>query len=114
MKFKINLFVLSYLFFLITSNTCLASVEIKVMTFNIRNGTANDGPDSWQYRKQMVADVIKDSNSDIIGLQEAVNFQVDQLKQLLNDYEFLATYRNGKTEGQSNALLYRKNFFLTR
>ena len=35
--------------------------SIKTMTFNIRYGTANDGDNSWKFRKQIVFDQISDN-----------------------------------------------------
>jgi endonuclease/exonuclease/phosphatase family metal-dependent hydrolase len=84
---------------------------IKVMTFNIRNGYAKDGPDGWEHRRKMVINVIQDANVDVVGLQEAVKMQIDQLRDSLDEFGILATYRDGKSKGQSNALLYRKSRF---
>lgn len=86
------------------------ALEAKIMTFNIRYYRApNDGLDAWEYRRSMVADVIKNSDADAIGLQEAEFPQVEYLRgKLEDDYGILVTYSNGK---HSNALLYRKSRF---
>ena len=56
-------------------------LEVKVMTFNIRYYGAKDGPDNWQYRRQMVINVIKNNRVDIIGFQEAHKLQVEQIQE---------------------------------
>ncbi|MCD6175135.1 MAG: endonuclease/exonuclease/phosphatase family protein [Planctomycetes bacterium] len=87
-------------------------LEVKVMTFNIRYYGAKDGPDNWQYRRQMVINVIKNNRVDIIGFQEAHKLQVEQIQEQLDEFGVLATYRNGKSNGPSNALFYRKSRFI--
>ena len=44
---------------------------MKVMTFNIRYGTAADGENSWEYRKHLLIDCLKKYEPDILGVQEA-------------------------------------------
>jgi endonuclease/exonuclease/phosphatase family metal-dependent hydrolase len=43
---------------------------LRVLSFNIRFGTADDGPDAWDFRKEDFAAVIKKYSPDVIGLQE--------------------------------------------
>lgn len=45
---------------------------MKVMTFNIRNAIADDGENSWKYRKNAVFDYLSKSNAEIICMQEVV------------------------------------------
>lgn len=49
------------------------------MTFNIRNGLANDGKDSWPFRKDMVTGLIADYAPVVVGMQEVYHFQLEQL-----------------------------------
>ena len=53
---------------------------MKVMTFNIRYGTAKDGENSWEYRESILIDCLKKYQPDILGTQEALDFQVDSIK----------------------------------
>ena len=84
-------------------------LRVKAMTFNIRYYRGKDGIDGWEYRKGMVADIIRDSEADFIGLQEAEKPQVDVLMELVAEYGFLTTYSDGKIGGSSNTILYRKD-----
>ena len=54
--------------------------EIKVMTFNVRYGTAADGPNSWEHRKSILINCLKKCNPDILGTQEPLAFQIDSIK----------------------------------
>jgi len=81
-----------------------------VMSFNIRYGTAKDGDDSWDRRKDMVCDVLRRHDPDIVGLQEALRFQIDDIRAALPEYGEIGVGRDdGKTRGEYSAILYRKD-----
>ncbi|MFC1795446.1 endonuclease/exonuclease/phosphatase family protein, partial [Planctomycetota bacterium] len=85
-------------------------LELGVMTFNIRYGSANDGDDSWDKRKEMVCDVLRRHDPDIVGLQEALRFQIDYIRAALPEYGEIGVGRDdGKTKGEYSAILYRKD-----
>ncbi len=58
----------------------------KVMSFNIRFGLADDGPNAWDNRKPLVAETIHKEHPDLIGLQEALDFQLEFLEKALPEY----------------------------
>jgi endonuclease/exonuclease/phosphatase family metal-dependent hydrolase len=81
--------------------------SVTAMTFNIRYGTANDGENSWKFRKSMVFDVVCDSKSDFIGLQEAMIFQIEEIIQKCPTYEYIGVTRNvDPTKGEASPVLY--------
>ncbi len=85
---------------------------MRVMSFNIRNGLADDGVNSWLHRRHLVAKVIRESNADIIGLQEVFEFQLDYLKSELSEYAFYSIGReDGDTEGEQCSILWRADVF---
>lgn len=49
--------------------------QIKVMSYNIRLGTADDGTNSWQYRYPATGAMIEDQKPDVFGVQECLIFQ---------------------------------------
>ncbi|MCX7876581.1 MAG: endonuclease/exonuclease/phosphatase family protein [Melioribacteraceae bacterium] len=86
--------------------------DIKVMSFNIRYGTANDGENSWEFRKKFVFEIIKKYNPDLIGLQEALKFQIDEILIALPEYKFVGNGRDdGKEGGEYSCILYKKKRF---
>ena len=87
------------------------STELHVMSFNIRNGRAKDGDNAWQHRKSFTCDVIRDSNSDIVGLQEAFRFQLDEIKKQLPEFEEIGEGRDGGERGEYSAILFRRKRF---
>jgi endonuclease/exonuclease/phosphatase family metal-dependent hydrolase len=86
-------------------------LDIRVMTFNIRNGLAKDGENHWDLRRDFVSDVIREYAPDVLGLQEAFRFQLDELNKSLPEYGELGTGRDGGTAGEYSAILYRKDRF---
>jgi endonuclease/exonuclease/phosphatase family metal-dependent hydrolase len=86
--------------------------EIRVMTFNIRYGTAKDGVNHWDRRKAFVVETIKAFDPDLLGTQETLGFQRDYLAQQLPGYAVLGVGRDdGKDKGEMMALYYRKDRF---
>ena len=84
--------------------------DVRVMTFNIRYGSANDGENNWDRRKEMVFGVLRQQGPDLVGLQEALRFQIDDIRAALPEYGELGCGReDGKTKGEYSAILYRKD-----
>ena len=82
------------------------------MSFNIRYGTARDGINHWENRRRMVFDVLRKHNPDVIGLQEALRFQLDQIRAALPEYAEVGVGRDdGNTAGEYAAILYRQDKF---
>jgi endonuclease/exonuclease/phosphatase family metal-dependent hydrolase len=85
---------------------------VRVMSFNIRFGTAADGENHWDRRKDFLVETIKAFDPDILGTQETLKFQRDHLAQQLAGYAHLGVGRDdGKDEGEMMALYYRKDRF---
>jgi len=86
--------------------------DLVVMTFNIRTGSANDGENSWDKRKDMLCDLLRRQGPDLIGLQEALRSQIDDVRSSLPEYGELGVGRDdGRTKGEYSAILYRKDRF---
>lgn len=90
------------------AGTASAQQELRVMSFNIRYGSANDGPNHWDLRKDFLASVIADESPDVIGLQEALHHQIEFLLGRLPAYAMVGVGRDdGKRAGEYSAILYR-------
>ncbi|MBU1620984.1 MAG: endonuclease/exonuclease/phosphatase family protein [Gammaproteobacteria bacterium] len=91
----------------------LAQAEsLKLMSYNIRCGLceAEGTPQYWPERKFLLAHLIQTQQPDLIGLQEAELFQVHDLVAMLPQYQWFGEGRDdGKTKGESTAVLYRKD-----
>jgi len=88
---------------------------LRVMSFNIRYGTADDGDDSWPLRAVFVAEVIDSVAPDLLGLQEALRFQLDELETALPGYGELGVGRDdGREAGEYAAILFRRDRLTVR
>jgi len=82
--------------------------ELRVMSFNIRYGTANDGANRWKNRCELVFDVLREHDCDVVGLQEALRFQIDEMREAVPLYGEIGVGRDdGKTKGEYSGILYR-------
>ncbi len=83
-----------------------------VMTFNVRYGTAPDFVNHWRYRRTRVIRLLEKSSPDIIGLQEALPFQIDELRAALPHYDEFGVGRDkGDRSGEHVTLLFRSDRF---
>lgn len=88
------------------------SEPVDVMSFNIRYDNPEDSLNNWQYRKYRVANAIHFYDVDIVGMQEVLNNQLEDLKQRLPEYGVIGVGReDGKEKGEYSALWYKKDRF---
>ena len=88
-----------------------STIDIRVMTFNIRNGRAKDGENRWDLRKEFACDVIRDYAPDVLGVQEAYRFQLDEFNKRLPEYGEVGIGRDGGSRGEHSSILYLKKRF---
>jgi len=82
---------------------------LAVMTFNIRYGTAPDGPDRWERRRELLLDVLRAEAPDVVGLQEALRSQLDDIDRALPGYLIVGVGRDdGQADGEHAAILVRE------
>ena len=82
------------------------SPHLKLMTFNLRYGLADDGDHDWQNRSPGVIQVLQEEAPDIFGVQEALRFQMDFINDQLPAYQELGEARDGGTQGEYSALFF--------
>lgn len=89
-----------------------AEQPLNVMSFNIRYGSANDGDNHWTRRRDFLFDVVRQSGADVIGLQEALDSQIQEVIDAVPDYAVVGVGRDdGRTRGEYAAILYRRSRF---
>lgn len=88
------------------------NADIQVMSFNIRYGTARDGLNHWDKRKELVALTIKSCDPDLIGLQETLPFQAEYLKKQLPGHEYYGWSRDEDNDrGEQCGIMVRSDRF---
>jgi endonuclease/exonuclease/phosphatase family metal-dependent hydrolase len=78
-----------------------------VATFNIRNGRAFDGTNSWWLRRRSTAAMIGMLDADVLGLQEAYAFQLRYLAARLDGHHVAGSGRRGSTAGEHCSVVTR-------
>ena len=87
-------------------------VQVKWGTFNVRYDNPADSMNNWQYRKDRVADFVKSQNLDVVGMQEVLHNQLEDLKARLPEYTEVGVGRDdGKTQGEYSPLFFKKDRF---
>lgn len=74
--------------------SCDTPTDIKVISYNIRLGTGKDGDNSWEHRKHASINMIRTEQPTVVGLQEALAFQLEYLLDSLPDYEMIGVGRD--------------------
>lgn len=84
----------------------------KVGSYNVRYDEPNDAKrgNSWEQRAQHVRDIIYYEWWDLVGLQEVLDNQLNDLKAGLKEYDVIGVGRDdGKTGGEYAPIFYKKN-----
>ena len=85
----------------------LVAQDKSVMTYNVRYGTANDGENIWDNRKESLANEIAFYEPDFFGVQEALHMQMEYLDRELPQYSYIGVGRDdGKTKGEFSGIFY--------
>jgi len=106
--FTVGVVVVACLTMLHAVRPVAAGEPVRVMSFNIRYGTADDGVNAWPKRKQFLTDTIAAFDPDLLGTQETLAFQREELLGLLHRYEAAGVGRDdGREKGEMAALFYK-------
>ena len=90
----------------------VSAFEIDALSFNIRFDNPKDGENAWPNRKEMVGQWVKSESPDVIGLQEALRHQIDDIKKVATAYSEYGVGRDdGKSRGEHCTILYLKKRF---
>lgn len=83
-----------------------------VLTYNIRYANSHDGKNSWDFRKEAVANVVLEHKPSIVGLQEVLRDQLAYLKAQWPSYEAFGVGRDdGFESGEFAPILFDPAMF---
>jgi endonuclease/exonuclease/phosphatase family metal-dependent hydrolase len=103
-------FLLAILFALTMSQ--LSAQTLKVMSYNLRMDTPNDKENAWPHRKDGLALQVLFHQVDILGVQEAFEHQLNDLKQRMPGFAHTGVGRDdGKKAGEYSAILFNASRF---
>ena len=90
----------------------LSAQQLLVGSYNIRYKNANDSikGEVWSKRCQVICDQVNFMAPDIFGAQEVLYGQLQDMKQALDNYDYIGIGRDdGKHAGEHEAIFYKKD-----
>ena len=84
--------------------------ELLVMTFNLRYASDRK-PNAWPDRLPVMTRLLEEYQPDIMGTQEGVYSQLQDLSGALPHYAWLGLGRDGGSRGEFMAIFYRRDRF---
>lgn len=84
-----------------------APAALRVASFNIRNGRAFDGWNSWPCRRRATARTLAALDADVVGLQEVFGFQLRSLLRAVPGYRGGGDGRSAQRAGERCPVLAR-------
>jgi len=88
-------------------NAASKSIDVKVMTFNVRV-PVDPYPNDWLSRKPRVIKLIKNQNPDFLGVQEALPDVLMGINNNLNEYGEIGRGWNQDSGGEDAQIFYKK------
>lgn len=88
--------------------------QLSVCSFNVRYENSRDSMDGngWHQRCPIICDIIEFNDFDVIGAQEVLYNQLNDLNQKLKDYDYVGVGRDdGKTKGEYAPIFFKKALF---
>lgn len=82
---------------------------MRVLTFNLRFANPEDGPNHWDFRKELVVDTILSCAPDLLGTQEGTVPQLEYLTRHLPGYLPLVGHRQVDPTCQYPTIFYRES-----
>jgi endonuclease/exonuclease/phosphatase family metal-dependent hydrolase len=88
-------------------------VAVSVMSFNLRFDNPDDGANAWPERWGLVAAFLREREPDLVGVQEALKRQLDDLAASNPEFGRVGVGRSdGREGGEYSAILYRRARFV--
>jgi len=87
--------------------------SLKILTYNIRLDTPDDGPNAWPLRRAWLCEQVRSAGPDIFGIQEGLPQQVKYIDSMFSGYHHTGVGReDGKNQGEFSAIWYDMKKFL--
>lgn len=99
-------FIIVFLFLISLS---INAQDLRVLTYNIKYDNPYDTVNGWNNRKDFLISQINYNLPDILGTQEGLYNQLEDIKNGLHGYSYFGVGRdNGDNEGEFSAIFYNK------
>lgn len=95
------------IFFVVFVVVACTHNPLRVMSYNIRLGIADDGTNSWDIRKNATPAMLMDVRPSVFGVQEAHDFQIAFILEQCPQYKAVGVGReDGVSEGEHMSVFY--------
>ncbi|MBO4434697.1 MAG: endonuclease/exonuclease/phosphatase family protein [Bacteroidales bacterium] len=104
-----NLFLIAAMAVSLTVTSCESGWDgtVTVMSYNIRNSHADDGPNAWEIRRSATPAMLDAVNPDIFGVQEAYPEQEQYILEQCPRFKAIGVGRNdGADDGERMTVFY--------
>jgi endonuclease/exonuclease/phosphatase family metal-dependent hydrolase len=82
---------------------------LRVMTFNVRYPSPDDGPNLWENRRDILVETIRLKDPDLMGTQELFYSQGQYIVEKLPEYSWFGISRRGNHEDEHMGVFYKKD-----
>lgn len=91
-----------------TSPRSTSSPSLRIASYNIRYNNPDDGEHAWPFRKDRVISTVRFNGAHLVGMQEVLKNQMDDLSRDMSEYEWIGVGRDdGKEAGEYAPIFYR-------
>jgi len=80
--------------------------SLTVFSLNLRFGLADDGPNRWHYRRQLIPRLLNRYPADFYSFQEVNDFQARDIQAVLTNYRFIGKRQPAPSYWQNNIIFY--------
>jgi len=88
---------------------CSHAASLRIMTFNVRYPSKNDGANLWEARRDILVRTIRMNDPDIVGTQELFYEQGQYAAGKLPAFTWFGISRRGNHEDEHMGVFYRKD-----
>ena len=91
----------------------MSKAALRVMSFNVRYGDADDGPNGWDFRHDLLVRTVRAYDPDLLGVQEALDHQFRRLCDALGGTHGChgVGRDDGRSRGEHMAIFFRRGRF---
>ncbi len=82
---------------------------LRVMSFNVRYPAKSDGPNRWEFRRDLLVETIREKDPDVLGTQELYYEQGQYIVEKLPQYVWFGISRRGNREDEHMGVFYKKD-----
>jgi endonuclease/exonuclease/phosphatase family metal-dependent hydrolase len=89
--------------------SALGAETLRVMSFNVRFPSPDDGDNRWEFRRDLLVATIREKDPDLLGTQELFFEQGEYIVGKLAGYAWFGLSRRGNREDEHMGVFYKKD-----